>query len=93
MILFSWIKKNPNPPGRPIRGLLVVDIRQPIYFPRLIQEQLALRILGDQAERERLGARGREIATARFTAERIIPQYEELYRRVIGECATKYDRP
>jgi hypothetical protein len=25
MILFSWIKKNPNPPGRPIRGLLVVD--------------------------------------------------------------------
>jgi len=25
MILFSWIKKNPNPPGRQIRGLLVVD--------------------------------------------------------------------
>jgi hypothetical protein len=25
MILFSWIKKNPNPPGRPIRGLLVID--------------------------------------------------------------------
>jgi GTPase SAR1 family protein len=25
MILFSWIKKNPNPPGRPVRGLLVVD--------------------------------------------------------------------
>lgn len=25
MILFSWIKKNPNPPGRAIRGLLVID--------------------------------------------------------------------
>ena len=25
MILFSWIKKNPNPHGRPIRGLLVID--------------------------------------------------------------------
>jgi len=25
MILFSWIKKNPNPPGRPIRGLLIID--------------------------------------------------------------------
>lgn len=25
MILFSWVKKNPHPPGRPVRGLLVVD--------------------------------------------------------------------
>jgi len=25
MILFSWIKKNPHPPGRAIRGLLVID--------------------------------------------------------------------
>lgn len=25
MILFSWIKKNPHPPGRSVRGLLVVD--------------------------------------------------------------------
>ena len=25
MILFSWIKKNPHPPGRPIRGLLIID--------------------------------------------------------------------
>jgi glycosyltransferase involved in cell wall biosynthesis len=49
--------------------------------------EAALRILGDHAERERLGARGREIATARFTTDQIIPQYEELYRRVIKECA------
>ena len=25
MILFSWIKKNPHPPGRALRGLLIVD--------------------------------------------------------------------
>lgn len=25
MTLFSWIKKHPNPPGRPLRGLLVID--------------------------------------------------------------------
>lgn len=25
MTLFAWIKKNPNPPGRPLRGLMVVD--------------------------------------------------------------------
>ncbi len=25
MVLFSWIKKHPNPPGRALRGLLVVD--------------------------------------------------------------------
>jgi glycosyltransferase involved in cell wall biosynthesis len=46
--------------------------------------EAALRILNDDAERERLGRRGREIATSRFTTDRIIPQYEELYRRVVG---------
>ena len=55
--------------------------------------EAALRVLVDDAERERLGARGREIATARFTTEKIIPQYEALYRRVIEECATKHARP
>lgn len=44
--------------------------------------QAALRILGDESERERLGSRGREIAVSRFATEKIIPQYEDLYRRV-----------
>jgi N-acetyl-alpha-D-glucosaminyl L-malate synthase BshA len=43
----------------------------------------AVRILADEAERRRLGRRGREIALSRFTSERIIPQYEDLYARVI----------
>jgi N-acetyl-alpha-D-glucosaminyl L-malate synthase BshA len=41
----------------------------------------ARRILDDKSERERLGARGRAIAVERFAAEKIIPQYEALYRR------------
>lgn len=49
----------------------------------------SLRVLSDDAERERLGRRGREIAVSRFTTERIIPQYEELYARVVREGAAK----
>lgn len=51
--------------------------------------QAALRVLADDSERERLGRRGREIAVSRFTAEKIIPQYEELYSRVVRESAAK----
>jgi N-acetyl-alpha-D-glucosaminyl L-malate synthase BshA len=49
----------------------------------------SLRVLNDDAERERLGRRGREIAVSRFTTEKIIPQYEELYRRVVRESAAR----
>jgi N-acetyl-alpha-D-glucosaminyl L-malate synthase BshA len=44
----------------------------------------AVEILGDESLRERLGRRGREIAVSRFATEKIIPQYEALYRNVIG---------
>jgi len=43
----------------------------------------ALKVLKDDTERERLGARGREIAISNFTTDRIIPQYEHLYERLI----------
>ena len=46
--------------------------------------QAAVRILDDESERERLGRKGREIAVSRFATEKIIPQYEDLYRRVIS---------
>ena len=49
----------------------------------------SLRVLGDQPERERLGRRGREIAISRFATEKIIPQYEELYARIIRAHASK----
>lgn len=43
----------------------------------------ARRVLSDDAERDALGRRGREIAVSRFTTDKIIPQYEELYSRVV----------
>ncbi|HXU08155.1 MAG TPA: glycosyltransferase, partial [Blastocatellia bacterium] len=44
----------------------------------------ALRVINDDGERERLGTRGRQIAVSRFRVENIIPQYEDLYRRVVN---------
>ena len=49
----------------------------------------AVRILDDESERERLGRNGREIAVSRFATEKIIPQYEDLYRRVISTVEDK----
>jgi N-acetyl-alpha-D-glucosaminyl L-malate synthase BshA len=46
--------------------------------------ETAVRVLRDEDERKRLGRRGREIAITRFATEQIIPQYEEVYRKVIG---------
>jgi N-acetyl-alpha-D-glucosaminyl L-malate synthase BshA len=48
--------------------------------------EAALRVLADDRERERLGIRGREIAVSRFATGKIIPQYEELYRRVVNRA-------
>ena len=47
--------------------------------------EAGIRVLSDDRERERLGTRGREIAISRFANDRIIPQYEALYRSVIEE--------
>jgi N-acetyl-alpha-D-glucosaminyl L-malate synthase BshA len=47
--------------------------------------EAALNVLKDDAERKRLGARGREVAISNFTTDRIIPQYEQLYERLIRE--------
>jgi N-acetyl-alpha-D-glucosaminyl L-malate synthase BshA len=44
----------------------------------------AMKILTDPQEHMRLARRGREVAVARFSTEKIIPQYEELYREVIS---------
>ena len=42
-------------------------------------------LIGDPKRREALGRAGQEQARARFSAEVIVPRYEELYRRVLGE--------
>ena len=49
----------------------------------------ALRLLNDDQQRVRLGRRGREIAVSRFATEKIIPQYEDLYSRVVRASATR----
>ncbi|HSQ19825.1 MAG TPA: N-acetyl-alpha-D-glucosaminyl L-malate synthase BshA, partial [Blastocatellia bacterium] len=49
----------------------------------------AMNVLTKDEERERLGKRGREIAVSGFTTEKIIPQYEELYRRVVKESSAR----
>jgi L-malate glycosyltransferase len=43
-----------------------------------------LEILRDEGERRRLGERGREVALANFTSEKIIPQYEKLYESIVA---------
>lgn len=50
--------------------------------------EASIRVLSDDLVRERLGRRGREIAVSRFATEKIIPQYEALYRSVIEEQET-----
>jgi N-acetyl-alpha-D-glucosaminyl L-malate synthase BshA len=49
----------------------------------------AVRVLTENSERELLGKRGREIAVSRFRTDMIIPQYEELYERVVRQSAKK----
>jgi N-acetyl-alpha-D-glucosaminyl L-malate synthase BshA len=47
--------------------------------------EAALHILNDAPLQERLGKRGREIALEQFTTDKIIPQYEALYHKLVSE--------
>jgi glycosyltransferase involved in cell wall biosynthesis len=49
----------------------------------------AVRILANESERVRLGARGRAIAVSQFATDNIIPQYEDLYRSVLDESRVR----
>ena len=46
--------------------------------------EAARNVLGDPARRKALGAAAREKALTRFSADKIIPQYEQYYRDVCG---------
>jgi glycosyltransferase involved in cell wall biosynthesis len=61
-----------------ISGVLVPP-GDPIPFARAIEELIA-----DPTRRAALGQAARSRAEAHFSAEMIVPQYEELYRRVCG---------
>jgi hypothetical protein len=56
MILFSWIKKHPNPPGRTLRGLLVVDEAKDFLPAQKVTEcKESMLRLGAQARKYGLG--------------------------------------
>ncbi|HKV37747.1 MAG TPA: N-acetyl-alpha-D-glucosaminyl L-malate synthase BshA [Blastocatellia bacterium] len=46
--------------------------------------QAAFNILKDPAGRQRLGTQGRQVAIERFSSDKIIPQYEALYKDVVS---------
>jgi L-malate glycosyltransferase len=46
--------------------------------------QYAIQILEDESKLRAMGKAARSSAQARFCASKIIPQYEEFYRRVVG---------
>lgn len=46
-------------------------------------------ILSDLSRKEAMGKRAREWAVGQFATEKIIPQYEALYERVVAEAAAK----
>ena len=46
--------------------------------------EAARNVLGDSARKKALGAAARETAVTRFSADKIIPQYEQYYRDVCG---------
>jgi glycosyltransferase involved in cell wall biosynthesis len=80
--------------GRPIVATRIPGCRQivrdgengllvPVGDAEALAEAIA-RLLADPALRERMGRRGREIALADFSVERVIGQTLDLYRELVG---------
>ena len=79
MTLFSWIKKNPNPAGRVLRGLLVLDEAKD-FVPSVGQTACkgSLMRLAAQARKYRLGV---VFATQ---------NPKEIENTIIGNCSTNF---
>ncbi|WP_397569177.1 ATP-binding protein [Schlesneria sp. T3-172] len=79
MTLFTWIKKNPTPPHRALRGLLVVDeARDFIPSQKSIPSKVSLQLLASQARKYHLGLI--------FATQ----NPKEIENRIIGNCATHF---
>lgn len=78
MLLFSWIKKNPNPPGdRPLRGLLVIDeAKDFVPSQRKTACKESIMRLAAQARKYRLGL---VFATQ---------HPKDIDTKIVGNCAT-----
>jgi len=46
----------------------------------------AISLLSDQTQSQQFGRRGREVAVTRFSADKIIPEYEALYTGLTGSA-------
>jgi hypothetical protein len=79
MTLFAWIKRNPNPPSRPLRGLLVVDEARD-FIPAVTStpSKISLQLLASQARKYHLGL---VLATQ---------NPREIENKIIGNCATHF---
>jgi glycosyltransferase involved in cell wall biosynthesis len=49
-----------------------------------------LQILNDDEVRRAMGQAGRRRAVERFDAKKIVPQYEEIYYRMLDRVALEY---
>lgn len=79
LTLFGWIKRNPHPPNRCLRGLLVVDeARDFLPSGKTVPSKASLQLLASQARKYHLGM---ILATQ-------MPK--EVENRVIGNCATHF---
>jgi hypothetical protein len=77
MLLFSWIKKNPNPPGRTLRGLLVIDEAKD-FVPAQTRSECKESIL-------RLGAQARKYGLGLIFATQ---HPKDIEHKLVGNCAT-----
>ncbi len=77
MSLFAWIRRNPHPPDRSLRGLLVIDEARD-FVPALksVPSKASLQLLVSQARKYHLGL---VLATQ---------HPKEIENKVIGNCAT-----
>lgn len=79
MTLFSWIKKNPNPPGRPLRGLLVIDEAKD-FVPSQASTACKPSLM-------RLAAQARKYHLGLVFATQ---NPKEIENTIIGNCSTHY---
>ncbi len=79
MTLFAWIKKNPRPEGRSLRGLLVIDEAKD-FVP-------SVRSSPCRASLERLAAQARKYHLGLVFATQ---NPKEIANTIIGNCSTHY---
>lgn len=78
--------------GKPVVAFRIGGIPEVLAEPGFLHDFGDVKAMAESLDRliespelaRELGDRGRDRATQLFTADRIVPQYEELYRRVLG---------